>query len=187
MSVATRVGFGMHGSSIRPEWGPEYSKVRFTTISFLLSTPIYVPLQLAYAVTGIANIPFALNKLSMLHFYLHLVPNPNFRRICHISIAYLILVYTSITLINWFGCSPISAAWNHDPSIPSTCITKNTYHYVNAVNNTITDILLLVLPIPVLLQLRLSMRAKLGLIVMFSMGFVYVPYYLSLFFFPGYP
>ncbi|KAL0635210.1 hypothetical protein Q9L58_005856 [Maublancomyces gigas] len=161
MSVATRVGFGMHGSSIRPEWRPEYS-------------------MLAYAATGIANIPFALNKLSMLHFYLHLVPNPNFRRICHISIAYLIIIYTSITLINWFGCSPISAAWKHDPSIPSTCITKNTYHYVNAVNNTITDILLLVLPIPVLLQLRLSMRAKLGLIVMFSMGFVYVPYSLSL-------
>lgn len=108
----------------------------------------------------------------MLFFYLHLVPNPNFRLICYISITYVILMYTALSLVNIFGCKPISGGWNHDPSLHTTCIAGTTYYYFMSVNNTLTDILLLILPIPVLLQLRLSIRAKLGLVVMFSMGFL---------------
>lgn len=40
--------------------------------------------------------------------------------------------------------------------------------------NIFIDILLLVLPIPIVLRLRLGWRVRLGLVAMFSMGFLFV-------------
>lgn len=166
----------MHTSDIRPEWVPTLSKVPFAAIFFLAPSFIYIHVQIIYTCSAVGSIPFALNKLSMLNFYLHLVPNSNFRLVCHLSITYVVLVFTALVLVSTFGCWPMSGGWNHDPSFHSTCVTNSIYHYFMTVNNTLTDILLLLLPIPVLLQLRLSVRAKLGLIAMFTMGFMYVPY-----------
>lgn len=106
----------------------------------------------------------------MLFFYLRLAPHPNFRIICYISIVYIILSCSAVILVNIFGCDPISAGWNRDPTLQYTCIFTDGFFYFAGGNNLATDILLIILPIPILLPLQLPMRTKLGLVAMFSTG-----------------
>lgn len=165
----------MHTSDIRPEWQPRYSKVRSARyIHPLVSWPSIdiPPLQYVYSVCVLGAIPFALNKLSMLCFYLRLAPHPNFRIICYISIAVIIVLHSLFVVINLAGCNPIRGGWNHDQSVHAKCIPNSAFYYAMSISNIITDLLLLLLPIPIVLQLKVPNTVKLGLVVMFSMGFL---------------
>lgn len=115
----------------------------------------------------------------MLFFYLRLATERHFRIICHLSIAYITLSSTAILLVNLFGCAPISGSWDRRPSTHSVCITTPLFYYVAETNNAFTDLLLIVLPIPILVRLQLEWRVKLGLVAMFTMGFLWVRYFLS--------
>lgn len=130
------------------------------------------PLQYAYCVRVLGGIPFGLNKVSMLCFYLRLAPHPNFRILCYFSITFLILLQSTFVLINLAGCYPIAGGWNHDRSLHAKCITNTTFYYVMSFSGSTTDTLLLALPIPILLQLQVPKMVKLGLVVMFTMGFL---------------
>lgn len=120
----------------------------------------------------LGGIPFGLNKVSMLCFYLRLAPHPNFRILCYLFMTFLILLHSGFVLINLAGCYPIAGGWNHDRSFHAKCITNTTFYYTMSFSGTTTDILLLGLPIPILLQLKVPKMVKLGLVVMFTMGFL---------------
>lgn len=143
----------MHTYDLQPEWKAQYSRF-------------------SYGTRAIGSIPFGINKLSMLCFYLRLAPHRNFRIICHLCITYIIIVYSAVSIINIFGCAPLSGGWSLDPTLHARCITNTGLYYFTAYNNTMLDILLLVLPIPIVLQLRLGWRVKLCLVGMFTMGFL---------------
>lgn len=50
-------------------------------------------------------------------------------------------------------------------------VTDVSYSWSNAVLNLVTDIAIFILPIPVILRLNMSIGSKIGLVVLFSMGF----------------
>ncbi|KAL3417394.1 hypothetical protein PVAG01_11394 [Phlyctema vagabunda] len=93
---------------------------------------------------------------------------------------HLIVLYTLGTLIMLHGliisanqitahmCSPVSIIWG--PTFPAHCIDLLTFNYFNAAFHILTDILLGVLPIPVLRTLQLSRRKKLALATVFGAG-----------------
>lgn len=119
-------------------------------------------------------LPGLCTKLSVLCFYLGLAQHSKFRAICYFFMAYLITIYSILVLIAIFGCSPISGSWDSETGLHATCITNETFYYTIACNNTMADIFVLLLPIPILLQLKQRTRAKLALITMFKMGFLWV-------------
>lgn len=108
----------------------------------------------------------------MLCFYLRLAPHPRFRMICYFSLLYILLVTIAVTLTNAFNCTPIEGGWNRDPSFHSKCISSKAFAYFPLANNSITDILLMILPIPILMRLQLGWKSKLGLVLMFTAGFL---------------
>lgn len=113
-----------------------------------------------------------MTKLAMISFYMRFATSRWFRIVCQVSIAYVVMTTMTAMLVNLFGCKPISGAWDRRPGHPSECITNTDFYLYATASNIATDALLLVLPIPIVLRLRVGWGVKLGLMAMFSMGFM---------------
>lgn len=74
-----------------------------------------------------------------------------------------------ITLL--FGCTPISKYWKHDQ--PGHCINLAQADYAYGSMNVVSDILMFLLPLPMVWQLRLSPKEKFGLFLVFMSGIGY--------------
>ena len=111
---------------------------------------------------------FAAVKLSVLFLYRRLFPN---RRL-HIIIYYVsafILCYTIVgVLVPIFECRPVEAAW--EPFVKGDCVQLNTESIVAGIFNIITDVVTLILPMPLLWRLQISRGRKLQLTGMFLTG-----------------
>ncbi|KAK1579949.1 uncharacterized protein LY79DRAFT_612869 [Colletotrichum navitas] len=68
-----------------------------------------------------------------------------------------------------FTCTPIPKFW--DQSIPGYCIPNYPFWYVNAGGNIITDLMVLILPLPALFKLKLRPGQKYVLVGIFCLGF----------------
>jgi hypothetical protein len=90
------------------------------------------------------------------------------RRICTIIITVLVAwgIWTLASAI--FLCVPVSKFWN--PSQPGACMNKEAIWFSNAAVHILTDIVILILPIPVLNSLHLPRRQKYALMVVFAVG-----------------
>lgn len=68
-----------------------------------------------------------------------------------------------------FACKPIAKGW--DVSITEgSCINRAGLYLATAIVNIITDIMCLVLPIPIVLKLQMPRIQKLGVLCMFGVG-----------------
>lgn len=67
-----------------------------------------------------------------------------------------------------FACMPIARNW--DKSVPGSCIPSKPRYYAYVAFNFVTDIMILVLPLPLINRLNITRRQKFGLIVVFCLG-----------------
>lgn len=129
--------------------------------------------QFSYATNAIACIPYPLTKLSMLFFYLRLAPHSTFRKVCIGTMSYIVLSSAVITMLLLFPCTPVRGGWDHDPALGAKCIDAGNFFYFYCSMNVVTDIMLMMIPIPILLRMQLPRRARYGLVGMFSAGILY--------------
>lgn len=71
-----------------------------------------------------------------------------------------------------FACKPIAATWDVRLSAEATCVNTPAIYIIQAALGCITDLMLLLLPIPTVIGLHLSIRHKVGLVGMFAIGSV---------------
>jgi hypothetical protein len=87
-------------------------------------------------------------------------------------IAFFISGYSlALTLALIFACSPVQKGW--DVSIPQgvgSCINRPGVYLATAVTNTLSDIILILIPIRVLSGLQMRFLQKLGVVAMFCIG-----------------
>lgn len=102
-------------------------------------------------------------------FYLRFATSRCFRILCWLAIWYLALTTTAVLLINLFGCAPVSGAWDRSAANPSVCVTTTAWYITGRANIIFTDVVLLLLPIPIVARLRLGW---LGLVAMPAPGFL---------------
>lgn len=113
-------------------------------------------------------------KLVMLCFYMRLFPLPLFRTCCLFTIAFVAATCVSLVIADIFQCSPIRYhwdGWRREPDLANAkCI--NLYAFLNAGSFLfiIQDVIVLVLPIPLLVKLNTTWQRKAGIICMFSIG-----------------
>ncbi|KAJ6103039.1 hypothetical protein N7486_005466 [Penicillium sp. IBT 16267x] len=75
----------------------------------------------------------------------------------------------SIVIESLLLCQPVAFNWN--PTIPGgKCGNRNAAFVVAGVLNMVTDLMVMSLPIPYILQLQLPIGRKVGLIVTFLLG-----------------
>lgn len=110
-----------------------------------------------------------LTKASILIQYLRIFTYPRTRIVC------LILLFPLLPAVCWgvfggtFLCSPTAKLWK--PQLAGHCMSAQRYWYSVAGIDIGLDFLVLLLPLPAITTLRLPRKQKLGLMLVFLLGF----------------
>lgn len=81
--------------------------------------------------------------------------------------VFIYSVVTACLLI--FPCRPFARAW--DATITTgSCINRPAVYVATAVSNIVTDVFILIIPIPMVIKLKIPLQQKLGLGCMFAVG-----------------
>ncbi|KAI8937382.1 hypothetical protein NX059_006586 [Plenodomus lindquistii] len=111
----------------------------------------------------------AFAKLSILCFYLNLNPAPGFRTGVYFTMFVVIGSCIGIFISLLAACKPF--AKNTDVTVKEgQCLNKVSLYIATGILNIITDIMIIILPIPMALRLQISKARKVMLILLFSVG-----------------
>ncbi|KAJ5093433.1 hypothetical protein N7456_009294 [Penicillium angulare] len=93
---------------------------------------------------------------------------PRMRLACSLLIGFL-AVYGTWTIISaWANCIPVAKFW--DPSVEGFCFDKEALWFSNSAIHILTDLLILIYPMPVIKSLQLPSRQKFALMAVFALG-----------------
>lgn len=109
-------------------------------------------------------------KISFCLLYLHIFPGQKFRIGCWWLLAIIVAQTIAETLVVLFQCTPVYKAWDATGLVEGTCVDMNAFYYANFAVKLASDLALFTMPIPKVLQLKMSIGKRVGLVVMFSLG-----------------
>ncbi|KAF5963688.1 integral membrane protein [Fusarium bulbicola] len=72
-----------------------------------------------------------------------------------------------------FICTPTAAFW--DRNLQGKCLRKQPMWYITAAGNIVTDIMIIAIPFPVVINLKLARRQRYVLVAVFCLGFLSNP------------
>lgn len=87
--------------------------------------------------------------------------------------AILILFYIALTIVKIWECNPRARIWNK--SVKGTCIDIPSLLNTSGLFNTLSDLVILLVPLRSVWNLKMRLKKKLGVIAVFSVGTMYVP------------
>ncbi|KAH0602512.1 uncharacterized protein H6S33_008593 [Morchella sextelata] len=145
-----------------PDWGTNMAAiVRFMKYSYAGSTLYLVILWMI--------------KAQLLVFYHRLMENlGKLQLLINISAGIVFIMGLIAILINALHCQPISRQWNPDPAHQCPDQTNNPVFTFVVTVNVLTDVLIMILPFPILRNLHQPMKVKLGLVGVFLLGLVVI-------------
>ncbi|KAH6711992.1 hypothetical protein BKA61DRAFT_691562 [Leptodontidium sp. MPI-SDFR-AT-0119] len=94
-----------------------------------------------------------------------------FRRIISAVWAFIfamLLYYIIVTALKVFKCRPISSVW--DPNTPGKCLNEILLFSIDTSLSIITDLIILILPIPLVWSLQVTTKVKLRTIALLGAG-----------------
>ncbi|KAF3407307.1 hypothetical protein DPV78_001096 [Talaromyces pinophilus] len=147
--AAVIYGVGMHESDIDPLDHIQQKKL------YWLSTPFY-------------NASILTAKASIIIQYFHVFPTKRMRTVCWIMAIVIAIYGTWVILSGFLNCIPVARFW--DPNVPGHCLAYRPLWYSNAALNILTDVVILIMPIPALMPLDLPLRQKVGCCCVFALG-----------------
>ncbi|RAL07235.1 uncharacterized protein BO97DRAFT_378986 [Aspergillus homomorphus CBS 101889] len=143
-------GMGLHLWNLPPEVYESYIKVVFT------AAIIYVP-------------ALALAKISLIILYYRILCQEHYQRWTLYALAFIVSSYSIALIFAFiFGCQPVHKAWSL--SVTGSCIDQYALYVATAVMNIITDIALIIVPVPTVIGLNMPTVQKIGLLFMFMVG-----------------
>jgi len=129
--------------------------------------------RIAYASYIIMSLTFGIIKISVVLFYRRIFVGKIFQ---HWSIVLLVLiglwtVAFFFSLVFWCGAHP-TASWTNFKDILKYCVDLADLELAFAVSDAITDVLVIVTPIPILWTLKMSVNRRIVLTCIFLLGFL---------------
>ncbi|KAK8860023.1 integral membrane protein [Apiospora arundinis] len=122
-----------------------------------------------YAIECIYSVAVAFPKLSILASYLRIFTTKAFRVSAYVLIVIVSLTAASGVITSLASCRPFSARW--DPALfVSNCIDAPRFWAGLSVPNVATDVVMLLLPLPVVWRLHMDKRQKVALSAVFLLG-----------------
>ncbi|KAH6862885.1 hypothetical protein AA0119_g8731 [Alternaria tenuissima] len=109
------------------------------------------------------------NKMAFLALYYRVFALKRFRQACIVLGVISVGWTVSYVVVCIFQCTPVPRVYNR--TIPGTCINFFWHRWSNAILNLLTDLAIFILPMPVIFGLNMSKGSRIGLMVLFSMGF----------------
>lgn len=117
------------------------------------------------------KISLQLTKISLLLLYIRIFRHIAwFKKISMSVIGFLLVYLLATTIVSFVQCQPIERAWNRWMTESSQCISLNTFFVFNGTIALTTDIIVLLLPLPLIWGLQLPLGQKLALIPVFGLG-----------------
>ncbi|KAG8670662.1 hypothetical protein FPOAC2_07487 [Fusarium poae] len=111
-----------------------------------------------------------LSKLTLCFFYYRLSPSLWYQY----SVVFTGFICTTSLVGIWFSvlfaCKPIAAGWDVRLSVGAECINRPPIYITQAAFGCVTDLMLLLLPIPTVIGLQMSTRQKFGVLGLFAIG-----------------
>ncbi|RSH95859.1 hypothetical protein EHS25_000952 [Saitozyma podzolica] len=147
--IGTHVGLGSPDSAIKPEW--------------------FMPLkQCTYAFTVLYNPAIMATKTAILILYYRIAAAHLFLRYASLfTMAVINIAGIVLTFIYIFLCRPVNAAFS---LVDGTCIDIVALYLSSMPINVLTDLAILLLPLPILTSLRMEFRDKVILVATFIVG-----------------
>ncbi|KAK3337576.1 hypothetical protein B0T19DRAFT_455435 [Cercophora scortea] len=145
------LGIGRH------MWDVEAKSLANTFKLFTISQYIYILLTLFI-------------KLTLLVFYYRLfsVPSARYKYVLHTMVALVIALNVGIFFATVFNCTPRAHAW--DPSVPGTCSKTGVLPWFSGASSSLTDIIVLLIPVPILWRMNMAFNKKVRVMAVFGIG-----------------
>ncbi|KAJ4287041.1 hypothetical protein N0V88_007806 [Collariella sp. IMI 366227] len=124
-----------------------------------------------YAGRPIYQIGISFFKVALLISYLRLFKGTNhlgYRRVVWIAMVAIVAGHLGCALTLVLACTPVHKSW--EPLVDGKCLAAKSSFTAYAIVTIISDVVVAIIPIPVLLQLKVSTGKKVGLIVIFLLG-----------------
>ncbi|KAL1868061.1 SNARE-binding exocyst subunit S6 [Diaporthe australafricana] len=114
-----------------------------------------------------------LTKISILFFYLRIFPQRRFRWTCYGVMAWVATSGIIFIFMQIFQCVPVPFVWEGWLGTfgPHGCLNVNALTYTAAAFSITQDIVILVMPLPLLWNLNTGLRQRVDIGIMFSLGF----------------
>lgn len=107
-------------------------------------------------------------RSSILFFYRRIFVSQVFLGIVWIVLGMVLGFFIGCSVAAVFGCQPVSYYWNSDQD--GHCMNEILFYRLNGIINLSLDLLVLILPLPLLWQLQMYTRKKIALSLIFSLG-----------------
>jgi len=117
------------------------------------------------------NLAITMVKLSVTCFYFRVFAVSRWSgRILWAIGAFATALGFSLAMASVFQCAPIRRYW--EPTLPGTCVFRWGYFVGQAIPDIVCDFVLLIFPLFPLWKLQVKSRQKLGLVVVFTLGYM---------------
>lgn len=114
-------------------------------------------------------------KMSLIFFTLRVFPGERFRYTCYGVMALIAGYGISFVTATALQCWPANYAWQQvDDTHDGKCNNVHLQAWMAAAFNIVLDLALLILPLPSLWALNMGLKKKMMIMVMFSLGILYV-------------
>ena len=123
---------------------------------------VFAKLVISFAIFYLLGMTFP--KLAMLCMFLRIFVAPWQRTACYILMFILCATAVGDIIANYLQCIPLSHLWGESPG---TCFDQNAYWRWGTFPNIVTDVFMIVLPIPTVFKIQLSWKDKIGVLLTF--------------------
>ncbi|KAF4632401.1 hypothetical protein G7Y89_g5720 [Cudoniella acicularis] len=128
---------------------------------------LYAKLSVAFQFSYLFAV--TLPKLAIICLYLRIFVERKYRLICYGLFGLVVLSATISLLVTSFMCIPLDALWNPLITNPR-CINIASWWRWSTLPSSLFDLILIILPIPMVLKIKLPPRDKAGVFLAFSAG-----------------
>ncbi|KAK0118650.1 hypothetical protein ONS95_007532 [Cadophora gregata] len=138
----------------------------FCVLAWALST--------GYLLTGIFNsitygpAAWATKTTLLLIFIRVFTPFRKTTRFIYVFIVLMLMYYLPVMIIKIRICNPISVLWT--PGLPAVCLDRVKLFYCDTVMSALTDVVILVLPIPLVWSLKMPLNRKIQIAALLGAG-----------------
>ncbi|KAL4786862.1 hypothetical protein BJX76DRAFT_345898 [Aspergillus varians] len=116
----------------------------------------------------------AVAKLAILFFYLRIFTTRIFKRVTYGVIGLCSAYAVVVVFQSAFDCTPASYYWNRfDGVSQGSCLSYTAFRVMPPINIAL-DVVVMLLPLPLLLRLNLPLAKKVRVISMFSVGILII-------------
>ncbi|PYI14314.1 hypothetical protein BO86DRAFT_389552 [Aspergillus japonicus CBS 114.51] len=139
-------------------------------IWFLTPDQINTYLKVVVSAATIYISSLALAKIALLMLYHRLLSMIRFWKYVINGVAIFIIAYSiALTLALIFACHPVGRNWDVTDTTGG-CISRPGIYMATAVTNTLSDVVLILIPVPIVMKLTLPTVQKVGIFGMFLVG-----------------